>query len=75
VKKNLKLKKRWEKFVQVNREQLLLVSDSLERINSEIPLLEEQTRLLLNHPRWEFPRDRIILGIMFYQIFKKEKKG
>lgn len=45
----------------------MLQSGDLERINPEIPL-EEQVDLLPYDSKWEFPRDRLVLG-EFYFIY------
>lgn len=47
-------------MVRLTRERLLN-SGKPEQVNPEIPV-EEQVELLPYDPKWEFPRDRLILG-------------
>ena len=56
--------------MRITRERLLGSGDP-GRINPDVSL-DEQIDLLPYNPKWEFPRDGLILGISL--IFKKKKK-
>jgi len=55
------LKQKRDRLIRIARERLLCSAGDPDRINPEISV-EEQVDLLPYDLKWEFPRNRIILG-------------